>query len=220
MADKLTNFNGDARLLVVHHMHLIRKVTPPSMDGGSQWIGWSTFSSSFFPHHFCVVHTGRHHQSVSKTPSQIELNHDPMRPSVLLCRDNGHEDFVHLREGWGMMQAGSYVALIAPDRIALAQVKSERGSMYPEFAFIWSCPAQCMEQFFCDAHGDLVVSVNRQVVTQGGWHSSQPVVLDRHAQDYVLFQSLLEQTIGLRLARMQPLNPIRGGLVGRNLLKR
>jgi hypothetical protein len=72
---------------------------------------------------------------------------------------------------------------------------------------IWSCPAHCIEQFYHDARGDLVLSVNSSVCISGAWNASAPVVLDPYCQNFLVFQSLLEQTIGVRLARQQPLSP-------------
>ena len=50
-------------------------------------------------------------------------------------------------------------------------------------------------------------------------NSQYPVILDIRSQDYLIFQLMLEQTIGVVIARKQPLTPV-GGLMESNVYKK
>jgi hypothetical protein len=141
------------------------------------------------------------------------------RASVLMYKDEGSGDFINPTEAWGMTVGNSYVCLISAYRIALTEVRSTKDSKHVDFRFVWSCPATCMDQLYSDARGDLILSVNSSVAIAGPWNSPFPVVIDFFAQNFVLFQSLLEQTIGPRFSRLQPLAPS-GGLIQKDLYKR
>ena len=104
-----------------------------------------------------------------------------------------------------------------------------------ERKLIWTCPAVCIDQFFSDSRGDLVLSVCQPVhITGSAWNNIaaataagapnaaanagtnaastmvNPIIVDLDAQNYLVFQSLLEQTIGHHFARQQPLHPWKG----------
>jgi len=84
---------------------------------------------------------------------------------------------------------------------------------------LWTCPSQYIDQLCSDSHGDLIIAINAPVHITGPWHQNQPTILDRDYANYVVLQSLLEQTIGIKLARMHPLYPSIGLLQG-NIRKR
>jgi hypothetical protein len=211
LTEKLIGDIKENRMSVVHHRHYIRRL--PDM-----------------PDTICWTNPTKIHD-----PDNANM---PERESSKLVRDIGFEDFKSLPEAWGMQRHRSYVSLIGVDRLLLAEIVAAGGDgcedappavtaepqpqpqpQPPEFRVVWSCPASCIEQLFCDARGDLILSVNTYVSVGGSSHPTSPVVIDRFAQDYLVFQSLLEQTVGPRIARMQPLAPS-GGLVQSNLFKR
>lgn len=128
------------------------------------------------------------------------------------------DDSAHV-EAWGMAGGGSYVALVSPDRIALAWVRSERGCANPDLRLVWSCPAHCVDQLFSDPRGDLVLSVNRAAAPEGEITALRPVITDLLTQNYFITQALLEQTVGLHMARLQCAQP-KTGFVEKDLLKR
>jgi hypothetical protein len=123
-------------------------------------------------------------------------------------------------ESWGFPLGRTYLVLVGHNRIVLAELSApEKASTAKRFSkkrvhrprkFIWSCPANCIEQLFSDPNGDLILSIGNSAQITGPWNSPCPVVLDNPAQNYVIFQSLLEQTLGYKRARKQPLNPIEG----------
>ena len=159
-----------------------------------------------------------------------------------IYKDTGLEDFKTAHESWGMRLYGNYVVLLTTARVMLVQVNpissslkhkvmSDEGltskSNKPpgayirqsyDFKLIWTCPTGNIDQSYNDSRGDMILSVDIPVSMIGPWNSPYPIILDRAAQDYVLFQLLLEQTIGATLARLQPMYPV-GGLVGSNLEK-
>jgi hypothetical protein len=141
------------------------------------------------------------------------------RASLLMYKDEGSGDFRHPTEAWGMTVGNSYVCLVSAYRISLTEIRSTTQSKNADFRFIWSCPASCMDQLYSDARGDLILSVGSSVAITGPWNSPHPVVTDFFAQNFVILQSLLEQSIGPRLARLQPLAPS-GGLIQKDLYKR
>jgi hypothetical protein len=132
----------------------------------------------------------------------------------------------------------SYLVLVCPDRFILAQIYylstealdkttnsiiSSAGIVrlgkYLVLKFVWSCPANSIDQLYCDTRGDLVLQINSSLFISGHWNSNFPVVLDEYLQDYIVFQSLMDQTIGPRLSRLQPLTPT-SGIIQNNILKR
>eukprot|EP01036_Dinobryon_divergens_P026996 gene26996-35701_t len=196
LADMLTAFKSDPRLSVVHHMHTIRKVARPSV------------CNTLFM------------QFGSASSLQSDEGEEEIKYSVL--------------EAWGYSVQNSYIVLICPDRLVLAQILPQGGDvLYGRTGswssssssshtiankkalgvrFIWSCPAECIDQLFSDPWGDLIITINTSLFVTGQWNSGYPVVLDEAAQDYVILQSLLEQTIGSKLARLHPLLPSSGYL--------
>ncbi len=131
-----------------------------------------------------------------------------------------------LREAWGMALNRSYVVLVGHNRVALAELatpekpaagmtkKTTRRRAVKPRKFIWSCPANCIEQLFSDPRGDLILSIGNSTLISGTWNNACPVVVDNFAQNYVIFQSLLEQTIGPKRARNQPFVPTEGMIQG------
>jgi hypothetical protein len=85
---------------------------------------------------------------------------------------------------------------------------------------IWTCPANAIEQFGPDPRGDLIITVNTPVALSGQWHVNVPVILDLEMANYYIFQSLLEQTFGIGLARQHPLAPVHKGVLYGNVKKR
>lgn len=181
---------------VVHHMHTIRKVTRPSV------------CNTLF----------------------MQFGNSSNRQS-----DEGDEEIKYsVLEAWGYSVQNSYIVLICPDRLVLAQILPQGGDvLYGRTGswssastsshsnaikktlgvrFIWSCPSECIDQLFSDPWGDLIITINTSLYVSGQWNSGYPVVLDEAAQDYVILQSLLEQTIGSKLARLHPLLPSSGYL--------
>ena len=159
-----------------------------------------------------------------------------------IYKDTGLEDFKTAHESWGMRLYGNYVVLLTTARVMLVQVNPINSSLKHklasdetltsksikpsgayirqsyDFKLIWTCPTNNIDQSYNDSRGDMILSVDVPVAMVGPWNSPYPIILDRVAQDYVLFQLLLEQTIGATLARLQPMYPV-GGLVGSNLEK-
>jgi hypothetical protein len=86
---------------------------------------------------------------------------------------------------------------------------------------IWSCPANLIEQFGPDSRGDLMLTVHHSIALSGNWfQTNNPVILDLEMQNYYIFQSLLEQTIGIALARQHPIAPMNKGILYGNIKKR
>lgn len=89
-----------------------------------------------------------------------------------------------------------------------------------DVGMVWSCPASCIDSFHMDVSGDLVLSLNTavDVTALGGngmgssskWAAPSPMIMEVAAQDYYLMQALFESTLGVELARKQPLAPSRG----------
>ena len=129
------------------------------------------------------------------------------------------EEEHYVKEAWGMGINNSYIVLICEDRIVLAQIESNNYLNSLVTKFVWSCPADSIDQLFSDNRGDLVLSMNKPVHTSGAWNGLNPVIIDDLGKDYLIFQSLLEQTIGPRLARLQPICPTIGELQS-GILKR
>ena len=194
LADMLTAFKSDPRMAVVHHMHTIRKVARPSVC--------NTLFMQF-----------------GDANSQES--------------DDGEEEIKYsILEAWGYSVQNSYIALICPDRLVLAQILPQGGDvLYGRtggwssssstnnatkktlgIRFIWSCPAEFIDQLYSDPWGDLIITINTPLYVSGQWNSGYPVVLDEASQDYVILQSLLDQTIGTKLARLHPLLPSSGYL--------
>lgn len=284
LADKLTAFSRDPRLVVVHHQHLIRAVpSTASFSSLSSSLSSTDLSSQnkrtgksrpevasrgrsrsrtssgdsdratsteadAALEGALVVHSvpvtslvdisapgdvvlkeskggngGKEGQrAVQREEQQVLVEKRSMSSAVgqAMYRDRGFEDYATVpSEAWGMPVGGSYVALIGTERVALAHVASQRGSTHTDFRLMWSCPAACIERLSCDPRGDLILSINSAVTTMGPWNSSSAIILDPVAQDYVVFQSLLEQTIGVKYARLQPLHPV-GGLIQRDVFKK
>jgi hypothetical protein len=73
--------------------------------------------------------------------------------------------------------------------------------------FIWVCPASCIDELSSDHRGDMQLKLNTSVWITGPWHQRQPTILDSTIRNYTIFQSLLEQVVGVSLARQQPLLP-------------
>lgn len=188
LADMLTSFKVDPRLSVVHHMHLVRKVTRPAICN-------TLFLQDTF------------------AESRKSLEPEETSTPVL--------------EAWGYAVRNSYIVLLCPDRLVLAQILPQGGDvLFGKTAswatangngkktlgvrFVWSCPAECIDQLFSDPWGDLTITINTPLCVSGQWNSAYPVVLDESAQDFVVFQSLLEQVIGSKLARLHPICPASG----------
>ena len=73
--------------------------------------------------------------------------------------DVGHKDFVNLQEAWGFSSSKGYITLVTVDRIYLAQITGNTGvNNDGDVRLIWSCPTSHIDQCFCDARGDLIVS--------------------------------------------------------------
>lgn len=123
------------------------------------------------------------------------------------------------------IKSRSYMVVVSADRVALVQVKSDRQSRVLDVSFIWSCPADCIDQLYSDPRGDLIIAVNSPIISSSinpnvTWSNMRsPVILDREAHDYLLLQTLLEQVVGQGKARGQPLRP-RGGLINTDVFKR
>jgi len=206
IADMLTSFKKEPRLNVVHHMHTVRKIIRTALSDAQ-------FLQS---------------RKVSQHDSNAEALAEEVQCPVL--------------EAWGYPVHGSYIALVCPDRLVLAQIvqpgtDSIFGRRLPNATtwdssnssgssrrvlsvkFIWSCPADCVDQLFSDPRGDLILTINSSLHVTGQWNGSVPVVLDESAQDYLILQSLLEQTIGCKAARLQPLLPT-SGFLQTGILKR
>jgi hypothetical protein len=150
-------------------------------------------------------------------------------PGVMNPSPEKEEHPVPVSESWGFPLGRTYLVLVGQSRIVLAELsdpeKSTSNRRVPRWRqpkvrrFIWSCPANCIDQLFSDPNGDLIVSIGNSALISGPWNSPCPVVLDNQAQNFVIFQSLLEQTIGHRRARRQPLNPTEG-LIQADIRKR
>jgi len=170
-----------------------------------------------------VVYHQRLHRRVTDPSSRSQaqgLSHSQAQalPQGLGPAPGQADDSAHV-EAWGMAGGGSYVALVSPDRIALAWVRSERGCANPDLRLVWSCPAHCVDQLFSDPRGDLVLSVNRAAAPEGEITALRPVITDLLTQNYFITQALLEQTVGLQMARLQCAQP-KTGFVEKDLLKR
>lgn len=63
------------------------------------------------------------------------------------------------------------------------------------------------------------MTVETNVSVGGNFDSNVPVIIDVFSQEYYIFQILLEQTIGSRLARLHPIAPV-GGLINNNVYKK
>ena len=109
----------------------------------------------------------------------------------------------------GIAIGTSCLAVVSADRILLISVAYD-----DSLQFLWSCPAQCIEQLYSDSHGDLVLYLNRLAEGEGEWNSGAPVVHAHSYSDWVMVQIVCEKTIGVALARAQPLTPVVGAVEG------
>lgn len=73
--------------------------------------------------------------------------------------------------------------------------------------FIWVCPANCIDELSSDNRGDMQLKLNTSLLLSGAWHQRLPTILDPTLRNFTVFQSLLEQVMGVSLARQQPLHP-------------
>lgn len=180
VADHMTFFQPDPRMLVVHHLYIRRKLEKFTVPG-------------------------------------------------LQVPDEVAEIEVPKSEAWGFPLNKTYLVLVGHNRITLAELSSpekansskkgiKKRASRPR-KFIWSCPANCIDQLFSDPHGDLILSISNSALISGAWNSPVPTVLDNLSQNFLIFQSLLEQTIGFKRARKQPLNPTEG-LIQSDIRKR
>ena len=99
------------------------------------------------------------------------------------------------------------------DRLYLAQITGNTGvDSDGDVRLIWSCPTSHIDQCFCDARGDLIVSVRSSVHADCVIDKECAVatIHDTHFQDYYTMQLILEQSLGAKIARMQPLYPYGG----------
>lgn len=89
----------------------------------------------------------------------------------------------------------------------ISTVSSNHGDKTPSCRFVWVCPADCIDELSSDNRGDMQLKLNTSLCISGAWHQPQPVLLDSTARNYLIFQSLLEQMLGVMMARQQPLQP-------------
>lgn len=169
VADTLTMFKQEPRLHVVHHLHVLRSIItrPFSRDGLKDDDDDRDRDSSF-----------------SRQGDEVHQSSVTAHPAT---------------ESWGYPINSSYLILVTPKQIALIELmnmmmapsdrdKSKRASMSSSrrkanksCKFIWTCPAEFIDQLFSDSRGDLIISLNSSVLTSGPWNSTCPVILDRCA---------------------------------------
>jgi hypothetical protein len=206
MLDRINDFKSEPRMLAIAHLYGIRRIIEVPTDP-NRTIQSNTSSRTATP-----VNQGTiYHESLMR-----ELNNPA-------------------EEAWGMRKDVGYLMVICGDRITLVQMTSAyeivtvitpaganvlRKRIRLERKLLWTCPSNCIDQLCSDRCGDLIITVNTPLAITGPWHqTTQPTVLDREYSNYVILQSLLEQTIGLKLARMHPLYPSIG-LLQANIRKR
>lgn len=172
VADTLTMFKQEPRLHVVHHLHVLR----------------------------CIIT-----ETTVKPFSRDELKDDD-RDSANRQGEDVHQSSVTAHpstESWGYPINSSYLILVTPKQIALIELmnvmtppldrdkskrtvsistsSSRRKASNKSCKFIWTCPAEFIDQLFSDSKGDLIISLNSSVLISGPWNSTCPVILDRYA---------------------------------------
>lgn len=171
VADTLTMFKQEPRLHVVHHLHVLRCIITKDILKDDDRDRDRSNSSS----------------SGSRQGEEVHQSSVTAHPST---------------ESWGYPINSSYLILVTPKLIALIELmntmapssdnnnsrdKSKRGTSMSSSRrkanksckFIWTCPAEFIDQLFSDSRGDLVLSLNSSVMTSGPWNSTCPVILDR-----------------------------------------
>lgn len=132
-------------------------------------------------------------------------------------------EYPGIDEAWGMKSDSSFVTVVSQDSISLLNIKSSSSSKNLDVSLMWFCPAMSLEGLTSDARGDLILNIEEPVVfgsPSSFWIQSQAaVVVDRQAQDFIVLQQLLEQTMGVSKSRKHPLKPL-GGLVCTDVLKK
>ena len=171
-------------------------------------------------HHYCTRAICEPHHSGNILSNNFIGNATALTP--FHKHDVGYKDFVNLQEAWGFTASKGYITLVTVDRIYLAQITGNTGvDNDGDVRLIWSCPTSHIDQCFCDARGDLIVSVRSPVHADCMIDKECTVatIHDTHFQDYYTMQLILEQSLGAKIARMQPLYPY-GGMVASGVLKK
>jgi len=176
-------------------------------------------------HHYCTRGICEPHHSGNILSNNFIGNASALHP--FHKHDVGYKDFVNLQEAWGFSASKGYITLVTTDKIYLAQITgSLQGTSSGvdtdgDIRLLWSCPTTHIDQCFCDARGDLIISVRSPVHADCTIDKECAVatIHDTHFQDYYTMQLILEQTLGAKIARMQPLCPY-GGFVANSVLKK
>lgn len=238
MTDSLTGFKYETRLSVLAHLFHKRKLPRQQHQRRTSF---------------------QHHAAVSAVLAQsrpLSLGyHLPVKSPVIAA-----EFAARPTEVWGMQINAFYLTIVCPDRVALIQLSGEKNydddvnssrfsrrkrrtsNANPSSAstlarhrklsrkWIWSCPANCIDQLCSDSNGDLMIITNQHVSlnpTTASWQAQnnlnnqqQASIIDLDMQNYFVFQSLLEQSLGITLARQHPLLPLNQGICQGNIRKR
>ncbi|RYH29744.1 hypothetical protein EON65_07470 [archaeon] len=199
MIDSLAGFKADPRMHVIGHLYLVRKVSEDLKN--------------------------KYHDFSDKNRETSRR-----RDSNILAILDEEEVSKNVQESWGMSVEKQYLITVGSDRVVLMEIlnyssddanagitnttptsgNKKKKAVANYRRFVWSCPAQYIDQLYCDNRGDLVLTLSHSVHIASPWNASCPTVLDLQMQNYTLMQSLLEQTVGVKQARLQPLNPWTG----------
>ena len=137
-----------------------------------------------------------------------------------------HRSLESVEESWGMSVGEVYLFLASVDRLILTRFRTPTDEMKASktaesigIQLLWSCPVGSVSQVGEDDKGDVILRLDCAVKTEGLWSDSHPVIHDALAKDYLVFQTLLERTVGARRARGQQLLPS-DGLTEYDVLKK
>lgn len=217
VADHLINFKRSPRFYIVHHQHIIRKIQSRFVVDDRKNDS-STVAETNKELQIRTADSDDEIDPVTKPESTIQDGNESKTFNFGSVHPN-FRAFAVSHEAWGMSIGNSYIAAVSQERISLFQIKSHRRKSTLDLSFVWSCPANCINELFSDNRGDLILNLSQNVNMTGYWHIPGPIIIDKNAQDYAIFQLILEQTLGLRHARAQVLHP-KGGLVDTDVYKR
>ena len=144
-------------------------------------------------HHYCNRTIREPHHSGNILSNNFIGNASTLSP--FHKHDEGYKDLVNLQEAWGFPAAKGYITLVTSDKVYLAQITSSSVDMEGDIRLIWSCPTSHIDQCFCDARGDLIISVRSPVHAACVIDKECTVatIHDTHFQDYYTMQLILEQ---------------------------
>lgn len=235
-ADSLNGFRSDPRMHVVHHFHHVRTTNSSSRRRSS--IGDTLLEAITEENANRLAAGGKaiaaDGSEFNRAKFGTELVEEawgmPIKSSylVLVCPDRvlliqvmNKRDQQSLRNGFYSKTIHQYVSSIAASSNNHSSNYQHRLSSVSDtiLKLVWSLPAACISEMHSDLKGDLVLFTNTPVHLTGPWHNNVPTVVDSISHNYIIFQSLLEQTIGCRLARIHPLHPT-SGMIESNILKR